>query len=31
MDYIFTDIKSCLNENIAAFISGSRSLDEWDD
>ncbi len=31
MDYIFTDIKAYLNENIAAFITGDRSLDEWDD
>ena len=31
MDYLFTDIQSYLNENIAAFITGSRSLDEWDD
>lgn len=31
MDYIWTDIQSYLNENIALFITGQRSLDEWDD
>ncbi len=30
MDYLWTDMQNYLNENIAAFITGSRSLDEWD-
>ena len=30
MDYLWTDIQNYLNENIAKFITGDRSLDEWD-
>ena len=29
-DYIWTDIQSFLNESIAGFITGSISLDTWD-
>ena len=31
MDYIWTDIEAYLKQNFAAFINGTRSLDEWDD
>lgn len=31
MAAVWTDIKAYLDENIAAFIHGDRSLDEWDD
>lgn len=30
MDYLWTDIQSYLNESIAGFITGSISLDTWD-
>lgn len=30
IDYLWTDIQSYLNESIAGFITGSISLDTWD-
>ena len=30
MDYLWTDIEAFLKESTAGFISGSKSLDEWD-
>lgn len=30
MEYIWADIEAYLNESIATFITGDRSLDEWD-
>ena len=30
MDYLWTDMQAYLNESIAGFISGSISLDTWD-
>ena len=30
MDYLWTDMEAFLKESIAGFISGAKSLDEWD-
>lgn len=30
MDYLWTDMQAYLNESIASFVSGSISLDTWD-
>lgn len=30
MDFYWTDIQAYIKENVAAFIVGNRSLDEWD-
>ncbi len=30
MDFYWTDMQAYIKENIAAFIVGNRSLDEWD-
>ena len=30
MDYLWTDMEAFLKESTAAFISGAKSMDEWD-